>query len=71
MDSGDREAAAIYGDAICDGERGSERWGVDSDTASFGVQVERFDRAKVFDDPGEHVACEASAIEFTAFRAEG
>jgi hypothetical protein len=50
----DREAAAVDGDAIGDGERTGERRGVDGYAAACFAGGKRFDGAEVFDDAGEH-----------------
>ena len=71
MNSRDRQAAAVHGDAVRDGERRPEGWSVDADTSAVPLDVEGFDGSKMLDDPREHVACAASPNECTAFRDEG
>jgi hypothetical protein len=49
-----REAATIDRDAVGDGEMWRHRWRLDRKAAAFRVQLERFDRAEVFDNASEH-----------------
>lgn len=68
VDSCDRQAAAVHGDAVCDGQRRAKGRRMNGDSAAVAVEVERLNRAEMFDDAGEHVARAPSAIECTAFR---
>ena len=57
MKINDGKAAAVYGDAVRNGERRREGRRVDGDATAVALDVEGFDGAEMFDDSGEHGQC--------------
>lgn len=54
MKINDGKAAAVYGDAVRNGERRRKGRRVDGDAPAVALEVEGLDGAEMFDDSGEH-----------------
>src|SRR5690349_10859169 len=54
VDGNNREAAAVHGNAIGNGELGRKRRRVNRYAATLILHRERFDRAEMLDNPREH-----------------
>ena len=57
MKINDGKAAAVYGDAVRNGEGRRKGRRVDGDAAAVALQIEGFDGAEMFYDSREHGQC--------------